>query len=341
MKPPESLALRVLFAGPGCTVQDTGRHGYLRYGITAAGPMDPFTQRFANRLLANDDNHPTIEISTGGLDVTAVGDTLAVALAGHGFEVIYADQPVPLPARLRLEPGLTLTIRAGAAGAWCYLAVLGGLNVPLLLGSAATHTRSQMGGWHGRALTKTDILPVFQAAPTDFEAGQVTGSADAATTAPIRVLLGPQADYFSADSIAQYLATPWRLSSRCDRMAYFLEGEPLRHARGYNITSDGIAMGAIQVPGDGQPIVLMADRQSTGGYPKIATVIGPDLGRLAQTRPGEEIRFQAVSHAEALVARRDEQTRLAAPHAIVPLHRDVFPTAYVLRTKLVDGYFHD
>ena len=111
----------------------------------------------------------------------------------------------------------------------------------------------------------------------------------------IRVVLGPQHDYFADDQIAAFLAGPWTVSARSDRMAYFLDGPRLTHARGYNIVSDGIAMGAIQVPGDGRPIVLMADRQSTGGYPKIATIIGPDLGRLAQARPGAVFRFAAVS----------------------------------------------
>nr|WP_295741204.1 biotin-dependent carboxyltransferase family protein [uncultured Acidocella sp.] len=334
-------ALKILSAGPGCTIQDAGRHGYLRYGVTAAGPMDPFAHRLANLALGNADGLAALEISAGGVELTAEGAPLATALAGGDFTVLLEDQAIPLPAILRLEPGLRLAVRAGASGAWCYLAVAGGLEVPLLLGSTATHTRSQMGGLQGRALIKGDLVPAVAAAPEALETGHFDLARERSENAPIRVLLGPQDDYFAPEAIAQFLATPWRVSARCDRMAYYFDGPALAHAKGYNITSDGIAMGAIQVPGTGQPIVLMADRQSTGGYPKIGTVIGPDLGRLAQARPGSFVRFEAVSHAQALEARRAELALLSGALTLSPVLRETFPSAYILRTPLVDGYVHD
>jgi 5-oxoprolinase (ATP-hydrolysing) subunit C len=143
----------------------------------------------------------------------------------------------------------------------------------------------------------------------------------------LRMVLGPQHDYFADDQIATFLAGPWSVSARGDRMAYFLDGPRLTHARGYNIVSDGIAMGAIQVPGDGRPIVLMADRQSTGGYPKIATVIGPDICKLAQARPGTSFRFEAVSIEQAVVACR-EGTALLGTH---------LSSEFLLGLNLIDG----
>ena len=153
----------------------------------------------------------------------------------------------------------------------------------------------------------------------------------------IRVVLGPQDDYFASEQIAAFLEGPWVLTNRCDRMAYLLEGPRLTHAKGFNIVSDGVAMGAIQVPGNGQPVALMADRQPTGGYPKIANVIGADLGRFAQLRPGAQLRFRAVSIAEAVAARRIETAHLDAPVTREPFIRSELSTEFLLSTNLVDG----
>jgi biotin-dependent carboxylase-like uncharacterized protein len=237
---------------------------------------------------------------------------------------------------LALAQGQRLRVRAGAAGAWCYLAVGGRLAVAPTLGSIATHLRSGLGGLDGRALAAGDVLPLGDLGALE---------APAALTAPwlerpgdlIRIILGPQADYFAADEIARFCAGPWTVSARSDRMAYLLDGPRLSHAKGFNIISDGVVMGAIQVPGDGRPIVLMADRQVTGGYPKIATVIGPDLGRLAQLRPGARFRFAVVSHADALAARRAEHAALAAPLATQPLVRGAPSSEQLLDLNLIGG----
>jgi allophanate hydrolase subunit 2 len=150
-------------------------------------------------------------------------------------------------------------------------------------------------------------------------------------------VLGPQDDYFAADQVAAFLAGPWTVSPRGDRMACFLDGTPLTHAKGHDIVSDGVAMGAIQVPGNGLPIVLMADRQSTGGYPKIATVIGPDLGRLAQVRGGTRLSFRRVSVAEAVAARRAEREFLREPVPREPVVRTDFASDFLLGLNLVGG----
>lgn len=333
-----TTALRVISAGPGCTIQDGGRHGYLRYGVTGAGPMDPLAHALANRALGNPAGAAAIEVSLGGIEVTAEGGPITVAVAGGAFAITLDGQALPPTVVAAVEPGAKLKLRAGAAGAWCYLSAAGGFDLPLVLGSAATHTRTGIGGIEGRALRAGDRLATGVPFRDEIETGMIVASLLERPTDTIRVILGPQDDYFAPDQIAAFLAGPWTISARGDRMACFLEGPRLKHAQGYNITSDGIAMGAIQVPGEGQPIVLMADRQSTGGYPKIATIIGPDLGRIAQARPGTSIRFRSVPHAEAVAARAEEHAFLSAAIPVEPLIRRHFTSEFLLELNLIDGY---
>jgi biotin-dependent carboxylase-like uncharacterized protein len=328
--------LRILSAGPGVTLQDGGRQNYLRFGVTPAGPMDAAAHATANRAAGAAPQAAAIEISLGGLAVTVEGAPVTVALAGGGFAVSLDGRPLPSAVVLPLVPEARLAVRPGPWGAWCYLAVAGSIDVPPVLGSVATHTRSGLGGIGGRGLAAGDLLPIAAA-----RAGAPPAMIEAPWLAPgddvIRVVLGPQDDYFSRDQIDAFLAGPWTVSARSDRMAYLLEGPRLAHAKGFNIVSDGIALGAIQVPGEGRPVVLMADRQPTGGYPKIATVIGADLGRLAQLRPGARFRFAAVSIEAAVAARRALAAALNAPPALAPLLRTDLPSEFLLGLNLIDG----
>lgn len=332
-----SASLRLLFAGPGVTVQDGGRHGFLRYGVTGAGPMDPFAHALANRALGNRADAAAIEISLGGIELTVEGAPVTIALAGGAFQVTLDGQALPPAVVARLEPGASLKVRAGPTGVWSYLAVAGGLDLPDVLGSRATHTRTGMGGLDGRMLQAGDILPVG-VATGEIATGRIVAALLDRPAESIRVLLGPQDDYFAQDQVAAFLAGPWTIGPRGDRMACFLEGPRLGHKLGFNIPSDGVAMGAIQVPGEGLPIVLMADRQSTGGYPKIATVIGADLGRLAQARPGTALTFRAASHPEAVRALAEEQSFLSSGISIEPLTRSRFSSEFLLGLNLVDGW---
>jgi biotin-dependent carboxylase-like uncharacterized protein len=323
--------------GPGVTLQDGGRYGYLRFGVTAAGPMDPLAHATANLAVGAPRDAPALEVSLGGLELDAEGRALFVAVAGGVFKIALDGHALPSAALLRLDPGSRLSIRPGSAGAWCYVATAAQINVSPMLGSVSTHTRSGLGGLDGHALTAGNRLPVIlprdvEPAPAEILAAWLDRPGDV-----IRIVLGPQDDYFAPDEIAAFLQGPWTISSRSDRMACLLDGRPLVHAKGFNIVSDGIAMGTIQVPGDGTPIVLMADRQPTGGYPKIATVIGADLGRLAQLRPGARFRFAAVSVGEAVAARRAEAAALAEPIALRPLLRTDFPSEFLLGLNLVGG----
>ncbi len=333
-----AAALLVRAAGPGCSVQDGGRFGYRRYGVTAAGPMDALAHATANRAVGNAPDAAALEVSLGGIELAAEGAPLRLACAGGDFRIALDGTPLPQVVTLLLEPGSALAIRPGESGAWCSVAMAGALDLPPVLGSRATQARAGLGGFAGRTLQPGDRIPVLPAPPECHRPPE-------ALAAPwldrpsglIRVLLGPQDDFFGANAIAAFCAGPWIVGANSDRMAWLLQGEPLSHARGYNIVSDGVAMGAIQVPGEGLPFVLMADCQPTGGYPKIATVIGADLGRLAQARAGTRLRFRAVSHAEAMAARREQAELLARTPAREPLVRRNFSSAVLRRATLAAG----
>jgi 5-oxoprolinase (ATP-hydrolysing) subunit C len=329
--------LRVVSAGPGVTLQDAGRWGYLRYGVTAAGPMDPLAFATANLATGSVRAAPAIEVSLGGLELAIEGGELSVAVVGGSFRLIVDGRAFTSPALVHLTPRSTLAIRAGAEGAWCYVAMAGHIEVAPTLGSVSTHTRSQIGGLHGRGLAAGDGLTVTMPRIVEPEIANIVAPWLERGDDPIRVVLGPQDDYFAPDQIAAFLRGPWTLSSRSDRMAYILDGTPLTHAKGFNIVSDGVAMGAIQVPGNGCPTVLMADRQPTGGYPKIANVIGVDLVRLAQVRPGARIAFRAVDIAEAVDLRRAEAGALAVPIVREPLIRTDLSSEFLLARNLVGG----
>jgi biotin-dependent carboxylase-like uncharacterized protein len=328
-----SARLLVRAAGPGVTLQDKGRRGLSRFGVTPADPMDEGAY-LAATLAAGASS--AIEVSIGGVELEAEGAELLVAVAGGAFDIRLDGRPLPPACALALAPGTRLSIRAGPIGAWCYVAVGGRIDLAPVLGSLATHTRSSIGGLQGRALRSGDSLPIADpqappAAPLALAAPWL-----ARVDAPIRVLLGPQDDYFPKYAVEIFLSATWRLAARSDRMAYRLEGPKFAHAKGHDIVSDGVALGAIQVAGDGAPLVLMADRQPTGGYPKIATVIGADLGALAQKRPGESLRFAAVTWDEAVAARRALREAISLGVRLEPLARDLSAET-LLSQNLVGG----
>ena len=325
-----SARLLVDAAGPGVTIQDEGRFGLSRYGVTPAGPMDLGAYLVATQAAGADS---AIEVSLGGAALRAEGATLCVAIAGGDFDIRLDGTRLPSACLLPLAPGSRLTLRAGPSGAWCYVAVGGMLGLAPTLGSLATHARSDLGP---KPLAAGDALPITDAAAAPPGPQVLIAPWLARDNAPIRVLLGPQTDYFAQAEIERFLSARWRIGARSDRMAYRLEGPAIRHARGHDIVSDGVAMGAIQIPGDGAPLALMADRQPTGGYPKIATVVGADLGGLAQLRPGEHLFFRAVSWDEAVAARRAHFAAIEAGVGREPLHAEP-TTESLLAENLVGG----
>ncbi len=330
--------LRVLRAGPGATIQDGGRHGYLRFGVTPAGPMDWVAFQTANSALGND-RAAAVEVSVGGLEVTCEDAPLALAFAGGAFLWRRDGVLLSQAARLVLEPGKTLAARAGDSGAFAYLAVEGGFETPVTMGSRATHVRSAMGGIEGRMLRAGDVLPAASTERPDGASFEATIDAPwlARETDRFRVVLGPQDDYFTMETLSAFFEGQFTLTPLADRMAYRLTGPDIAHAGGYDIVSDAIALGAIQVAGDKKPLILMADRQPTGGYPKLGHVVRADIGRLAQMRPGETCGFRAVSVAEARVALlRLEEEVATTQQRLRPLRR-ALTSESLLKVNLIDG----
>jgi biotin-dependent carboxylase-like uncharacterized protein len=330
-------ALRVVAAGPGVTLQDAGRRGLLRFGVTPAGPMDEGALIAANLAVGAAPGAAAIEVSLGGLELETEGDAIGIAVAGGEFDVRLDGREAPSACLLALEPGSRLSIRAGRSGAWCYVAVAARIDLPPALGSLATHTRSSVGGLKGRALRAGDRLPLAERRAPPNSLQRISAPWLARSDAPIRVALGPQGDFFTREAVSAFFSQRWVLSAQSDRMAYRLSGAKLAHAKGHDIVSDGVALGAVQVPGDGLPLVLMADRQPTGGYPKIANVISADLGRLVQLRPGESVSFAAVSIEDAVAARRARRDEIARGVRLEPLVRNEFSSEFLLSENLIGG----
>ena len=328
--------LTIESVGSGATIQDGGRFGLLRYGVTPAGPMDWVAHRTANLALGNVPGAAAIEIGPGGI-VLSVEAPILLAFAGGGFAWTRGDIQLPPAARLVLRPGERLRARTGAWGTFATIAVPGGIDVPAIMHSRATHIRSALGGLEGRALHAGDQLGIGAENLAMKEDVEIDAPWLVRSDAPIRIVLGPQDDYFAAETIEAFCENPYRLTGTADRMAYRFEGPRLSHARDFNIVSDGVALGAIQVAGDGQPLVLMADRQPTGGYAKIAHVCRADIGRIAQMRPGETCRFAAIGVAAARAALLALEDRVAdtASH-LSPLRREP-TTESLLGANLVGG----
>jgi len=308
-----SAALKVLSAGLHTTVQDLGRQGYQAIGVPVSGALDAPSLRLANRLAGNADNTAALEILYQGPTLEVQAARARVALAGGDATLELVGERTRAMGGWRsllLQQGERFRVSASSGSACCYLAVEGGIAVAPCLGSAATFTRGGFGGFEGRALKSGDLLPLARADVEERTELMLEHPPSAARDQTIRVVLGPQADHFTAAAIARFLGSEFRISKDADRMGARLEGVKLEHSGGYNIASDGIATGAIQVPGSGQAILLLADHQTTGGYPKIATVISADLPVAGRRRPGDAVRFAAIGVAEAESLRRAQEKEL-------------------------------
>ncbi len=313
--------LEVLRPGLLTTVQDRGRYGYQKFGVPVSGAVDEIALRVGNILVGNSQDAAGLEITAEGPELRVLA-TLALALTGAPMQATLDGERVPGWECFLARPGQVLDIRGARQGLRAYLAVAGGLAVPRVLGSRSTCLVARFGGFQGRAVQAGDILPAGLApcvveglaglaAPEEWRSGLE------ATTA-VRVVLGPQEDAFSETGLRTFLEATYRVTPHTDRMGCRLDGPAIAHKETADIISDWVPMGGIQVPGDAKPIVLLADRQTTGGYAKIATVIWPDLGRIAQRRPGEAVRFRAVSVEEAQgIARQTEEALAGLPGRLV------------------------
>ena len=328
--------LQVLDTGPLTTIQDTGRFALRSFGVSQAGPMDRLAFEMANLLVGNSQSAAAVEFASTGGQFQFDSNT-TVAVTGPGVKISIDGVAMATHLTLEISAGQNLRIGPVRDGLWGYLAVAGGIDTPPVLGSRATHLSFSLGGHAGRSLIGGDRVPVasIDRAPPIRIAGRDLPETD---HTPIRVILGPQDDYFDPDVIAQFLSSTFKVSTRVDRMASVLDGAPLIAARGHDIISDGTVTGAIQVPGSGQPLILMADGQTTGGYPKIATIIGADLRRVAQTPPGKTLLFAAVTSEEAeaaLLGYRDQHQAILKSVRIVEFAQTCTDRLY--RANLISG----
>jgi biotin-dependent carboxylase-like uncharacterized protein len=281
--------------GPASSLQDGGRHGAQRYGLTPSGAMDPLALAAANTLAGNTAFAAAIEIGPFGAAFTAREGAVRVALSGAPRSADVAGRAIASDTSVMLSDGETLTLGFARGGAFSYLAIEGGIAGEPMFGSLAVNARAGLGSPYPRPLQAGDELQTQIASGTPERRIELPPIADG----PIRVVFGPQDDEFGAEAKALFLESEWKISATSDRMGYRLEGPMIKHLHGHNIVSDGTVNGSIQVPGNGAPIVLMPDRGTSGGYPKIATLITADLGRFAQTPAGKAFRFKAVSMADA------------------------------------------
>lgn len=319
-----TAALTVVAPGSHTTVQDFGRFGYQRLGVPVSGALDGESLRLANTLVGNPRTAAGLEILYRGPTLEVAADSARIALGGFGAMIHVLDgEPARIGAwrSLVLGRGQRFRIDVDGTVSCCYLAVAGGFALDACLGSLSTYTRAGFGGFRGRALAAGDELPLVLDAAPDGRDLRLPRPPENSPERPLRITWGVQRDHFTGESLERFVAEPFTILPEADRMGYRIAGPGLDHRGSHDIVSDGIATGAIQVPGTGQPIILLADHQTTGGYPKIATVISADLAALGRRRPGHEIRFAAVAVEEA------ERIRRAAEDTLRALEQGMEPAA--------------
>jgi antagonist of KipI len=307
------MNVRVIKPGLLTTIQDRGRWGLQAHGVPVAGPMDPVSHRLANALVGNDTDAATLEVTLIGPELEFEGERV-VAVAGAEFEMTLDSRPVPMYAPFIVSAESRLRFGARRLGARAYLAIAGGFAIPPTFGSRATHLISAMGGVEGRALKAGDRLPLGEASRARRSAAALSQPLVPLPDhhARLRVLPGPQAEYFTGDALDLLQSQPYVVGQNSDRMGFRLEGPRLTHARGADIISDATPLGVLQVPASGQPILLMADRQTSGGYPKIATLIAADASVAGQLGPGDTIAFAVCEPREAMAALIAQERALMA-----------------------------
>lgn len=283
-------------------IQDHGRYGYQQFGVPVSGVMDSFSSRVANILVDNNENEAVLETTIMGPEIEFLNNSI-IALTGGDLNAVLNGKHVPMWENLLIEKGDILSFGGIKNGCRSYIAFSGGIQVEKVMGSRSTYVKAKIGGLYGESLKKGDI----------FKIGDLSDSPNLnkykklsdehvprySNKLEIRVVLGPQDDYFTQSGLDKFLSNEYKVTNECDRMGYRLEGEAIEHINGGDIISDGINFGAIQIPSHGQPIIMMSDRQTAGGYTKIANVISVDLPKVAQAKPGDFIKFKKISIYEA------------------------------------------
>ncbi|WP_283246061.1 biotin-dependent carboxyltransferase family protein [Bacillus suaedae] len=318
------MSMELLKSGLLTTIQDLGRIGYQRDGVIVSGAMDPFSLRLANTLIGNNDNDAGLEITFSGPSIRFKKETL-LAITGANLSPMIDGRPVPLNRPVLIKGGRILSFGQVQSGCRAYVAVAGGCDVRKVMGSRSTYLRAKLGGYNGRALKGGDEIPIGEATtkakkliasvkesnPDSFASTNwdVRSPYSFSYKRPhlVRVMEGQHFDLFKAESKMAFFEEKFKVSPESDRMGYRLAGNILSLKEPVNIVSEPITTGAIQVPANGNPIILMADRQTTGGYPIIGQISSVDLSVIAQAKPGEEIYFQKITlqEAETLYLKRE------------------------------------
>jgi len=342
-----SATLKVVRAGLFDTLQDFGRLGFMALGMPTAGAMDRIGLALANALAGNPPRTAGLEIGVMGPDLLVEADSVRVALVGPlSPSLIEGPDAPPRPLESDrshlLKRGQTLRVGMVEGSSTAYLAVAGGFALAPFMGSLSTYARAGVGGFEGRKLAAGDALPLArETAPAGSE--RKLGQAFDYGNGPIRIVWGPQEDYFTEEGRRTFVESEYRVSKEADRMGIRFEGPTIAHSQAADIISDGIGPGAIQVPGAGLPIVLLADRQTVGGYPKIATVASVDLPRLGRLLPGQTVRFAPVTVEQAEALRREQETRLQRAIAgfVVARPPGGVDLARLYEENLIDGVVYE
>lgn len=299
------------------TIQDIGRFGFQKYGVIASGAMDTLAHRIANLLVGNEETAPTIEMTLLGPTIQFNEPSL-ISICGGNLSPKIDNKPVHLWKPVFVQKGSMLTFGSGKNGCRAYLAIAGGFSVPTVMNSKSTYLRANIGGYHGRALQAGD--QIIAASPTALSMKMLNRFKEMAgnhafkemdwsvsaelisfyhLNSPIRMMKGRQFSLFTQESQANIFHRAFSVSTESDRMGYRLQGPSLALKQPQEMLSEAVSFGTVQVPSDGNPIVLLADRQTTGGYPKIGQIASADLPLLAQAKPGDQIRFAEISLEEA------------------------------------------
>ncbi|MGN7471204.1 biotin-dependent carboxyltransferase family protein [Brevibacillus sp. SAFN-007a] len=323
------MSIELLAPGLYTTVQDLGRYGYQRYGVIVGGAMDTLAMRLANLLVGNEPNAAVLELTVKG-PVLLVHQDLLLAVCGADMQPTVDGVRIRRNRPVWVKKGSTLTFAHARTGCRAYLAVAGGWDVPLVMDSRSTNVRAGFGGAEGRTLRAKDRLQPGKPSELGLLLGEQLKAKSKARNADccemdwfvpfhvfpypkeavVRVMRGEEFAYFSEASRRQFFATPYRLAAQSDRMGYRLDGPELALESPLELISAAVSAGTIQVPPNGQPIMLLADRQTVGGYPKIAHVATVDLPIVAQLRPGDRVQFQEVSLREAQQALYKQESEL-------------------------------
>lgn len=304
------MSVQVLHSGLLTTIQDIGRFGLQKYGVIVSGAMDSYSLRLANLLVGNRENEAVLEITLYGTTLQFDEDTL-IAITGGDFMTTIDGIIAPIWRPVLIKKKSILKFNSAIKGSRAYVAFAGGINIPEIMGSKSTYLRAKIGGFEGRALQKGDRLPIGELNKLNkelvkhLETNTVNWSINFnefisfKQDKVIRVLKGTEFDRFDKESQKTFLEQPYSITIQSDRMGYRLEGPPISLSENFELLSEGVTFGTIQIPSSGQPIILMADRQTTGGYPKIGQVITGDLPSLAQLQPMSTIRFKEITLEEA------------------------------------------